>query len=328
MATIRKLRGRWQAMVRRKGLQPRAKSFDTKSDAERWARSLEAELDRCGNLPDTRLAEKMTVRELLERYVAEITPAKRSASSETYRIKGMLTRPICFRTLALLTPADVARYRDERLAQVAPATVIRELNTLGHAIDIGRKEWGIHLAQNPCRMIRRPVPPRGRNRRLQSGEEQRLLDAADAGRNPWMKPMIILAIETAMRQGELLSLTWDNLDLDKRVAHLPMTKNGEARDVPLSQRATEALRRLADERLDERVVPTTKSAVEQAWQHLRARAGCSDLRYHDLRHEAVTRLLERGLNVIETATISGHKELRMLQRYSHLKAVDLVERLG
>lgn len=328
MATIRKLRGRWQAMVRRKGLQPRAKSFDVKTDAEKWARSLEAELDRCGNLPDTRVAEKMTVRELLERYVAEITPAKRSASSERYRIRGMLTRSICFRTLAMLTPAEVAKYRDERLGQVAPATVIRELNTLGHAIDIGRKEWGIHLAQNPCRMIRRPVPPRGRNRRLQDGEEQRLLEAADAGRNPFMRAMIILAVETAMRQGEILALTWDNVDLDRRVAHLPVTKNGDSRDIPLSQRATETLRSLASERSGDRVMETTKSAVEQAWGHLRNRAGIPDLRYHDLRHEAVTRLLERGFNVIETATISGHKELRMLQRYSHLKAVDLVERLG
>ncbi|SKA16666.1 integrase [Consotaella salsifontis] len=327
MATIRRLRGRWQAMVRRKGLQPRAKSFDSKADAEKWARSLEAELDRCGNLPDTRLAEKMTVRELLERYLKEITPSKRSASTETYRIRGMLSRSICFRTLALLTPGDVAGYRDERLTHVAPATVIRELNTLGHAIDIARKEWGVHLPQNPCRLIRRPSPPRGRNRRLQPGEEQRLLDAANSGRNPWIRPLIILALETAMRQGELLSLTWENVDLEKRIAHLPMTKNGEERDVPLSQRATEILRQLKGERTGERVIDTSKSAVEQAWAHLRARAGSVDLHFHDLRHEAVTRLLERGFNVIETATISGHKELRMLQRYAHIKAVDLVDRL-
>ena len=328
MATIRRLRGRWQAQVRRKGIPPRAKSFDTKIDAEKWARNLETELDRCGNLPDTRLAEQMTVRTMFERYLQEITPHKRSARSEHYRIAAILKRDIAHRTLAMLTPQHIANYRDERLATVAPATVIRELNSLGHAIDIARKEWGVHLSQNPCRMIRRPKPPRGRDRRLQPGEEQLLLDAADSGRNPYMRPLIIVALETAMRQGELLGLTWDNVDLDRRIAHLSLTKNGDSRDVPLSTRAISVLQELKDSSGSTTVFATTKSAVEQAWQHLRNRAGASDLHFHDLRHEAVTRLLEKGWNVIEVATVSGHKELRMLQRYSHLRAEDLVARLG
>ena len=327
MATIRKLRGRWQAMVRRKGLQPRAKSFDSKADAEKWARTLESDLDRIGVLADTRTAERMTLRELLERYLVEVTPLKRSASTETYRIRGLLKRPMMYRTLALLTPADVASYRDERLKTVATSTVLKELNTIAHAIDVARKEWGVNLPQNPCRMVRRPKPPRGRERRLQPGEEQRLLAAVDGGRTPWMRPLIILAVETAMRQGEMLSLHWEDVDLERRLAHLDLTKNGERRTVPLSRRALEALEMLSSLRCDDRVMPATTSAVGQAWLHLRARAGCTDLHFHDLRHEAVTRLLERGLNVIEVSTISGHKELRMLQRYSHLKAVDLVARL-
>lgn len=211
---------------------------------------------------------------------------------------------------------------------VSSATVIRELNTLAHAIDVGRKEWGLHLTINPVRMIRRPVPPRGRDRRFDEGEEQRLLDAIDLGRSPYMRPLMVLAVETAMRQGELLSLTWSDVDFDKRVAHLDMTKNGESRDVPLSTRAAQALHELKAMQIDDRVVPSTRSAVQQAWGHLRVRAGIPDLRFHDLRHEGVSRLLERGLNVIEAATISGHKELRMLQRYSHLRASDLVDRLG
>jgi integrase len=328
MATIRRLRGKWQAQVRRKGIAPRAKSFDAKSDAEKWARNLESELDRCGNLPDTRLAERMTVRELLARYLAEITPSKRSASTEGYRIKALMKRDIAHRTLAMLSSADIASYRDERLKVVSTSSVIRELNTIAHAVDVARKEWGVHLMQNPVRMIRRPAPPRGRDRRLNGNEEQLLLAAADAGRSPYMRPLIILAIETAMRQGEMLSLTWSDVDLDKRIAHLDMTKNGESRDVPLSSRSLVALETLKQQQIDERVVPSTKSGVQQAWGHLRTRAEISDFHFHDLRHEAVSRLLERGLNVIETATISGHKELRMLQRYSHLRAVDLVDRLG
>lgn len=163
MATIRRLRGKWQAQVRRKGLAPRAKSFDNKIDAEKWARSLEAELDRCGRLPDTRLTERMTLRELLGRYLEEITPHKRSARSEEYRIKSLMGRDIAHRTLTMLSSADIAAFRDVRLKTVATSTVIRELNTLAHAIDVGRKEWGLHLSLNPVRMIRRPVPPRAIN---------------------------------------------------------------------------------------------------------------------------------------------------------------------
>lgn len=256
MATIRKLRGRWQAQVRRKGLQPRAKSFDVKTDAERWARSLEAELDRVGVLADTRLAERMTVRELLERYLKEVTPLKRSAAVETYRVRAMMERPIAFRTLALLTSSDVANYRDERLKVVASSTVLKELNTLGHAIENSRREWGINLPLNPCRMIRRPKAPRGRDRRLQPGEEQRILDAADTGRTPHMRPLIILALETAMRQGELLGIFWKDVDLDKRLIHLDLKKNGESRGTPLSRRALQAPQELTGMHCAARVSPT------------------------------------------------------------------------
>lgn len=327
MATIRKLRGRWQAMVRRKGMAPRAKSFDSKADAERWARSLEAEVDRCGVLPDTRLAENTALSEILTRYRDEITPRKRSAVSETARINGILRRPICYRTLTLLSTADLAGYRDERLKTVSPATVVRELNTISHAIDTARREWGIHLAQNPCKLVRRPAPPRGRMRRLVADEERILLAAADAGRSAYMRPLIVLAIETGMRRGELLTLEWKHVDLERRVAHLPLTKNGDPRDVPLSTRAIEVLRALKAGDTG-RVFAVAPNAVRLGWERLVRRAGLVDLHFHDLRHEAVSRLFERGLNIVEVSAISGHKEMRMLQRYTHLRAEDLANRLG
>ena len=326
MATIRKLRGRWQAQVRRKGIAPRAKSFDTKAEAEKWARTLEGEFDRAGFFSDTRKAEAMTLGALMARYRDEITPSKRSAESERYRIDALLKRDICHRTLAMLSSHDLARYRDERLKTVGPATVVRELNTISHAIDTARREWDIYLSANPSKLVKRPAQPRGRQRRLTDGEETRLLDAADAGRNPWMRPIVIIALETGMRRGEIVGLTWENVDLDKRVVFLPMTKNGESRTVPLSSRALATLTAL--ERVGPRVFPVTESAVFQAWEHLRVRAGSPGLQFHDLRHEAVTRLFEKGLNVVEVSTISGHKELRMLQRYAHLRAEDLVGRLG
>lgn len=313
--------------MRRKGIAPRAKSFDTKANAERWARSLEAELDRCGALPDTRPAEKTTLAQVLERYRDTVSPTKRSSVTEIARINAILRRPICHRTMALLSSADLATYRDERLKTVAPATVIRELNTISHAIDTARREWDIHLAQNPCKLVRRPSPPKGRTRRLEGNEEQILLAAADAGRVRYLRPLIELAVETGMRRGELLSLRWDHIDLERRVAHLPLTKNGTSRDVPLSTRAVETLRSLRTGE-STTVFTAAPNAVRLAWERLRRRVGLEDLHLHDLRHEAVSRLFEKGFNVVEVASISGHRELRMLQRYTHLRAADLATRLG
>src|SRR5438132_10856968 len=127
MATIRRLRGRWQAQVRRRGVPPRAKSFDKRNDAERWAREFEAEADRSGWVNDTRAAEKTTLGELLARYANEVTPTKRGAVPERARINSIVRCPIAHRTLAKLTSTDIATYRDERLQCVAPATVVREL---------------------------------------------------------------------------------------------------------------------------------------------------------------------------------------------------------
>ena len=328
MATIRKLRGRWQAQVRRRGVPPRAKSFDKRTDAERWARDLEAEADRTGWVADTRAAEKTTLGELLKRYCVEVTPAKRGAISEQSRINSILRCPIAHRTLAKLTSSDVATYRDERLKTVAPATIVRELNTISHALEIASREWGLWIPRNPVKLVRRPPVPRGRTRRLKEGEEQRLLEACDRGRTPLLKPLIKMAIETGMRRGELLDLRWEHVDLKRGVAHLPLTKNGDSRDVPLSRRAVHTLQELRTAGVKERVFPMTGNAVRLAFEHLRVRAGMSDFHFHDLRHEAISRLFEKGLNIAEVSAISGHRELKMLARYTHLRAVDLVARLG
>ena len=317
-------------MVRRRGVPPRCKSFDRRTDATRWARELEAKADRSGWITDTRLAEKTTVGELLARYRREVSPTKRSAYSEQARIAAMCRRDICHRTLAKLTSADVAAYRDERLIDVAPATVVRELNTLSHAIETALRDWGLWLPRNPVKMVRRPSVPHGRQRRLEEGEEERLLASCDQGRTPLLKQLVALAIETGMRRGELLGLRWEHVHLAKRIVHLPHTKNGESRDVPLSQRATATLTALSTYKQPdaELVFPMSANSVRLAFERLRTRAKMPDFHFHDLRHEAITRLFERGLSIAEVSAISGHKELRMLQRYVHLRAIDLVGRMG
>ena len=330
MATIRKLRGRWQAQVRRRGMKPRCKSFDSKLEAEKWARDLEAQVDRFGAAPDTKILESTTLGQLLERYQREISPSKRGSVQEIQRLDVLRRHDLAYRTLIGLSQQDIASFRDERLQSVAPSTAVRELAILSHVLEVAIRDWGLPLARNVVKLVRRPVIRNERSRRLTGDEEQRLLDGCDTGQLPYLKTLLILAIETGMRRGELLGLRWSAISHNRRVITLAMTKNGSGREVPLSQRAFDALmdwKSRAD--VDQSTVfPMTPGALEQAWRRLLIRSGIKALRFHDLRHEGVSRLFERGLNMIEVSSISGHKELRMLKRYTHLSADDLVARLG
>lgn len=333
MASFRK-RGphQWQAQIRKRGYPLQSKTFDTRAAAERWVREIEYEMDQ-GLFVSRLEAESTTLRELLERYLVEITPLKKGAAPEAIRIRAMLRHPLMCRIVAGVRGVDIARYRDERLKAVSPSTVKRDLGILSHVFEIARKEWGIH-AHNPVRDIKLPPSSRARDRRLLTSqqddedEERRLLIACQDARNPFLLPIIRLALETAMRQGELIGLRWENIDLNRRIAHLPDTKNGEARTVPLSTTAIKVLRELPRSILG-RVFPgLTTEAVKRAFMRATCRAGIENLHFHDLRHEATTRLFEKGLNIMEVSSITGHKDLRMLRRYTHLKAEDLARKLG
>jgi integrase len=336
MASIRKrsrsTKGQWQAQVRKKGYPLQTLTFDTRATAEAWARAVEVEMDQ-GRFVSRVEAETTTLKELLERYLEEITPLKKGATAETTRIRALLRHPLAQRFVGGIHGADIARYRNERLQQVQPATVKRDLVVVSHLFEVARKEWGIPV-HNPVRDIKLPPHARARERRLQPGgpgqdsEETRLLMVCRKARNRFLLPVVQLALETAMRRGELVGLRWEHVDLKRQIAHLPDTKNGEARTVPLSSAAIGVLRGLPRS-LNGQVFPgLTTEAVKLAFVRARRNAGLEDLRFHDLRHEATTRLFEKGLNIMEVASITGHKDLRMLRRYTHLRAEDLARKLG
>jgi integrase len=311
-------------MVRKKGTIPRCRSFDRRADAVAWATQLEAEADRVGMVGDARLAHRVTLADVLLRYRDQCSLGKRGAQSERARLAAIARDPIGQLTLAKLSSSAVASYRDARLAEVTSATVVRELSVMQTAIQTASQEWGIPLPRNPIATVRRPVVRNDRKRRLHPGEEARLLDAATAARSYWIASLIAFAIETGMRRSELLALTWSDVDLASRVAVVRESKNGESREVPLSLRAVQiaaTLRRNqgahGERKTDhgDRLFPVGASAVRSAFERVRTRAGASDLRFHDLRREGITRLIERGLNLIEASSVSGHRDLRMLKRY-------------
>ena len=236
----------------------------------------------------------------------------------------MARDPLAHCTLAKLSSSAIATYRDARLQEVAPATVVRELSLMQTALETATREWGIPLPRNPVAIIRRPIVRNERKRRLHGDEEARLLAAAKAARSDWITPVIVIAIETGMRRSELLALTWADIDLVDRVAHVRHSKNGEPREVPLSRRSVQILHDLRRDRVEcgdiesadgAFVFPFTATLVRLAFERLRSRAGVPDLRFHDLRREGITRFIERGLNLIEASAISGHRDLRMLKRY-------------
>jgi len=331
--------GYWQAIVRRKGYPQQSRTFPKKPDAVTWARDIENQIDR-GILVDRAEAEKHTLWSVLDRYKKQVSPLKRSGGLEKLRITAIQGETFTKTKMAALTAQQLADYRDARLKAVSGSTVNRELNIISAAINHARREWGIRC-ENPVALLRRPQENKARNRRLEPGEEKKLLDeleAEDGGRdaqgrlttgtrNPWVKPLVQLALETAMRRGELLALDWKHVDIKRRRVHLPHTKNGQARDVPLSKAACALLEGLPRS-IDGRVFPTTAAALKKAFSRACERAGIEDFHFHDLRHEATSRLALKLPNVIELAAVTGHKDLRMLSRYYHPRVEDLAKKLG
>jgi integrase len=332
MATIRKRGSRWQAQVRRKGYPPSSRSFINREDALRWAREQELAIDRGEWCKPLQVCiENLSA--LLDRYEAEFTPGKRS-KSDHFHLRQIKRHAIGSCPIRTLTPDKVAQFRDDRLRVVSGATVRKELALLGSVLKIARNEWGITLTNDPVTPVRKPPAAKGRTRRTTKAELTALDDALRLCRNGLVRPVFMFALATGMKRGEVLSLTWVNINEADRTALLPLTKNGEARAVPLSPSALQvivvrrdACQQTPEGRREPLVFPISANAFRLAWERVKRRAGVVDLRFHDLRHEAISRFFELGLSVPEVALISGHRDSRMLFRYTHLRAEKIAEKL-
>ena len=324
MATYRKRNGKWQAIVRHKDIGTRARSFHTKQAAIKWAVSEERKLTE--GVMGVLKPSDATLGQLLQRYVAEVLPAKRGAATEGQRLQRLIRDPVSGLKVSQLTSQAIAAFRDRRLLD-GRRTCHYDLILIRHCLKIAMNEWGLMLSSNPVDRVKMPPSSPARNRRLEDGEFDRLEEAARQTKNPHIWPVIVFAIETGMRRGEILGLRWEHVDLDRRIAYLPLTKNGSSREAPLSTKAALVLARQRQRNDTPSPFPVTPNGFRLAWDRLRNRAGLSELRFHDLRHEAISRFFELGLNIPEVAVISGHRDPRMLFRYTHLRAEELVGRL-
>ena len=244
MASIRKRGSKWQAQVRRSGQPSVSQTFRLKSDAETWARHVETDMDRNGLPAHPRKLQGIRVADLIVRYRNTVVTKKRSRDVETFILNALLRQRLARVRLSDLTPAIFGAYRDERLSQVKPVTIRRELGLLQHIFTVAQREWGITLPNNPVAGIKKPNGDEPRDRRLQDGELDRLLAHCSTSRNKLLKPIILFAIETGMRRGEILRTSWPDIDWEARTLHIPETKNGHPRTIPLSKAAVAVLESL------------------------------------------------------------------------------------
>jgi len=268
------------------------------------------------------------------KYLKTVSILKKGYEQEVFRVSQIKNSFLGAMRLRSIESFHIAEYRDLRLQQtniktgktISPSTVRLELSLLSNFFDIARIEWGV-AKDNPVKHVRKPKPVPGRVRRLSPREEKLIMRYCHNYKNPELFVIVTIAIETAMRQGEILSLQWEHINLSKRVAHLPDTKNGSSRDVPLSNTAKATLVQLGVRNYGP-VFKYTARGLKSSWRTMIKRLQIEDLRFHDLRHEAVSRLTEMStLDMLEVAAISGHKSLSMLKRYTHLKAHKLVKKL-
>ncbi|MDA8118507.1 MAG: site-specific integrase, partial [Gammaproteobacteria bacterium] len=349
MANYRHIKGRktpWRAHVRVTGFPAQSRSFATKAQARAWAEPLELQLKAQKRHGQTGVPHGLLVGDLVERYLTDVAPHHRGSHAEELRLRRFQREDALAQLgAAETTPKDFAVWRDRRLKKVKSSTVIRELNMLHRIYELARKEWGLAIA-NPIMDLTRPKAPPGRVRRLNADEEKFLLLGAQSLRAPYMKHLIPFAVATAMRRGELVALDWRWVDWSEKRISIPadVTKNGKPRALPLYKTVRDILEGIGC-RNSGSVFGTTADGIKKAWARSVAAAlklygtTCAengqppdadflrDIHFHDLRHEATSRLLELGLSLPEVQSITGHTMASMVQRYAHLRADTLADKL-
>lgn len=318
----------FQLRLRRQGVKVQYITFDTWEEAEQARLQIEADL-AVSIVRDYAAATQTSLRDLMLRYLQEVVPQHKGSESETYRI-GRLLRTEAFvdKKLAALTTEDLQDFIYDRLTEVAPATADRDIDIISQVLHYADDVWRIAAPISPLKGLKRPKYCNERDRRLSLEEEVALLKAAREDENPYVEPAIILALETSMRRSELLALTFDDINRERRYALVRTSKNGRSRKVPLTQRAMEVIDALPATESG-RLLDISANALQIAFfRRVIPAAGLEDFHFHDLRHEGISRLAESGrFQLIELQAISGHRDMRMLQRYAHLCSGNLAEKM-
>jgi len=325
VARIRKRVGkngtRYQAEVRLEG-QCRSATFRTKSEAQKWAKTVESSIIAGKHLPPA-ASKRKSVQDLMTRYIENVIPSQKDQRNPKRHAEFWIERLGDLR-LNRLTPAALVEVRDELSRDRAPSTVNRYLAVISHACTLAEREWG-WLESNPVRRVGRLKEPKGRVRYLTDSERERLLKAARDSDHPHLYPIVLIALTTGARRSEILGLRWRDIDFKNRRAVIEHTKNSERRSLALVPQVLDELRKLRKvRRIEDDLVfahPDTGKPsyfyFEKAWTRVREKAEIEDFRFHDLRHSCASYLAMNGATTAEIAAVLGHKTLAMVKRYSH-----------
>ena len=335
MATIRKrANGTWQAIIRKTGFKAQSKTFTTKRLATDWAKGHEAEIQN-GSAPDVSALRKETVGALFERFRDEVCPKRLHGKREIPALDRLLKHDLALVRLDQDIAEALRKYTEKRSAVVAAGTVLRELSLIGGVFSVAIKKWGVPLKVSPYTLIEKPSAPRGRDTTWTSEDIAELfkkigpVDFPPKELKDYVPVVVELALETAMRRGEILeSFTAADCHLDEAWLRLEKTKNGDKRDVPLSKRAIEILRPFVKIAGDKPVFPVAPNSIQRTVTEAKASIGLGHKRFHDLRHTAATNLSTKLSNVLELSAVTGHRSLQSLKRYYNPKASDLAAKLG
>lgn len=335
MATIQKRKQKngtysYRVMIRQSdGFPPAYKTFPTKQEAKDWGVQEEARRRQGAYFPE-QARSKSTVADLIDRYVTIILPTKPKNAKDTKRHLEWWKSKLGKYAVQAVSPDLIAKLRQELAAGLtpkgtkrSPSTVNRYLAAFSCAMSYAVRECG-WISDNPCRRVSKFKESASRDRIASPKECTRILAECAKSQNEHLLPIVLLAITTGMRQGEITGLTWDCVDLERQMINLKETKNGRPRTVSLVGEVLQLLRErfLVRNQHTPYVFPAKKRfgciSIRKAWEEALKRAGVKGLRFHDLRHTFATYAAESGASNIELATAMGHQTLQMLQRYTHM----------
>ncbi len=319
---------RFTCDIRLKGYPPQRATFKRLTDAKKWVQDTESAI-REGRHFKTSEAKKHTVADMIDRYLLNATLNKVQSQHIGLHLERWRDE-IGYLLLADITVDAITQVSEKLLSEEvrgkprSSTTVLKYMTSLNTVFNIAVKNWG-WLDDSPMRNIKKPTPTKGRVRFLDDDEREKLLITCKESKNPVLYPCVVMALATGMRQGELMSLKWNDVDLKNGVAILHETKNGERRRVPLSGLALELLREHAKiRRIDtallfpSKLKPQQPVELKKAWQTALNKAQIENFHWHDLRHCTASYLAMDGASLAEIAEVLGHKTLSMVKRYAHL----------
>jgi len=325
MASIYKRNGKWRVEIRKKGSKSIHKSFIAKDEAIRFARETEVKIER-GLYQDFTLAKTTRLKDVLAQYRDRVSINKKGYDQERYKINKIIRSDIADKTLSQLTPLILFEFIEQQKKLYTASTINKSITIINLTLNFAERFLGISLNKNPLKFIKRLKESQFVGQVIEPHEEALLLKHAEFSKLYWLKTAIILGIDCGLRRGEILKLKAEDINYKHNTAVLKDTKNGETREIGLSSRAIQELKKLPVS-IDGNLFPCKRLDTFTFYYKQLQRWSGVKKRFHDTRHTFASRKATSGWSITEIATQGGWKQLQLLKRYTHIKAEYLAKKM-